>query len=366
MLLWFWDAGTTYLRAFSFLLIASDDGERLSQNPLQVLLLCVGKTAIMYAKSVQREDCTRVCVCVCICVCLSVFRSVCLPVCPSVRLSDCPPGWLAACLSACLAGCLSVHMSVSLFWSVCACRSPVRPCVRLSACPGVSAPPSLCLSFGRSVCLSVCLSVCPPGWLAACLSACLAGCLSVHMSVSLFWSVCACLSPVRPCVRLSACPCVSAPPSLCLSFGRSVYLSVCLAGRLAVCLCFGPSVCVCLCLSLSISVYLCPSLSVSVCVCVCVCLSFSLPLSLSLSLSLSLALKQLFCTLLCIVILHMLCQLCRQQWQIQRATLIPELCRSMLQRCLDMPSHHPTRPALTVSPKDEIATVAQTPRLTIL
>ena len=42
----------------------SDDGERLSQNPLQVLLLCVGKTAIMYAKSVQREDCTSVCVCV--------------------------------------------------------------------------------------------------------------------------------------------------------------------------------------------------------------------------------------------------------------------------------------------------------------
>ena len=42
------------------LLIASDDGERLSQNPLQILLLCVGKTAIMYAKSVQREDCTSV------------------------------------------------------------------------------------------------------------------------------------------------------------------------------------------------------------------------------------------------------------------------------------------------------------------
>ena len=40
--------------------MASDDGERLSQNPLQILLLCVGKTAIMYAKSVQREDCTSV------------------------------------------------------------------------------------------------------------------------------------------------------------------------------------------------------------------------------------------------------------------------------------------------------------------
>ena len=40
--------------------IASDDGERLSRNPLQVLLLCVGKTAIMYAKTVQREDCTSV------------------------------------------------------------------------------------------------------------------------------------------------------------------------------------------------------------------------------------------------------------------------------------------------------------------
>ena len=37
-----------------------DDGERLSQNPLQVLLLCVGKTAIMYVKSVQMEDCTSV------------------------------------------------------------------------------------------------------------------------------------------------------------------------------------------------------------------------------------------------------------------------------------------------------------------
>ena len=45
--------------SFSFLRIASDDGERLSQNPLQVLLLCVGKTAIMYAKSVQREDCIQ-------------------------------------------------------------------------------------------------------------------------------------------------------------------------------------------------------------------------------------------------------------------------------------------------------------------
>ena len=40
--------------------IASDDGERLSRNPLQVLLLCVGETAIMYAKTVQREDCTSV------------------------------------------------------------------------------------------------------------------------------------------------------------------------------------------------------------------------------------------------------------------------------------------------------------------
>ena len=59
-LIWFWDAGTTYLRVFSFLLIASDDGERLCQNPLQVPLLCVGKTAIMYAKSAQREDCTSV------------------------------------------------------------------------------------------------------------------------------------------------------------------------------------------------------------------------------------------------------------------------------------------------------------------
>ena len=46
-------------------LIASDDGSRLSRNPLQVLLLCVGKTAIMYAKTVQREDCTSVSVCVC-------------------------------------------------------------------------------------------------------------------------------------------------------------------------------------------------------------------------------------------------------------------------------------------------------------
>ena len=42
------------------LLIASEDGSRLSRNPLQVLLLCVGKTAIMYAKTVQREDCTSV------------------------------------------------------------------------------------------------------------------------------------------------------------------------------------------------------------------------------------------------------------------------------------------------------------------
>ena len=48
------------LAVFSFLLIATDDGKRLSQNPLQILLLCVGKIAIMYAKSVQREDCTSV------------------------------------------------------------------------------------------------------------------------------------------------------------------------------------------------------------------------------------------------------------------------------------------------------------------
>ena len=53
--------------SFFFLLIASEDGERLSQNPLQILLLCVGKTATMYAKTVQREDCTSVCVCVDLC-----------------------------------------------------------------------------------------------------------------------------------------------------------------------------------------------------------------------------------------------------------------------------------------------------------
>ena len=47
-------------RSLLHLLIASDDGSRLSRNPLQVLLLCVGKTAIMYAKTVQREDCTSV------------------------------------------------------------------------------------------------------------------------------------------------------------------------------------------------------------------------------------------------------------------------------------------------------------------
>ena len=51
-------------RSLMHLLIASEDGERLSRNPLQILLLCVGKTAIMYAKTVQREDCTSVCVCV--------------------------------------------------------------------------------------------------------------------------------------------------------------------------------------------------------------------------------------------------------------------------------------------------------------
>ena len=57
----------------SFLLIASDDGSRLSRNPLQVLLLCVGKTAIMYAKTVQREDCTSVCVCVCVSESVSMY-----------------------------------------------------------------------------------------------------------------------------------------------------------------------------------------------------------------------------------------------------------------------------------------------------
>ena len=52
-------------RSLLHLLVASEDGSRLSRNPLQVLL-CVGKIAIMYAKTVQREDCTSVCVCVCV------------------------------------------------------------------------------------------------------------------------------------------------------------------------------------------------------------------------------------------------------------------------------------------------------------
>ena len=82
----------------SFLLIASDDGSRLSRNPLQVLLLCVGKTAIMYAKTVQREDCTSVCVSVCLCVCVSVCLCVCVSVCLCVSVCVC----VCLCVSVCV------------------------------------------------------------------------------------------------------------------------------------------------------------------------------------------------------------------------------------------------------------------------
>ena len=58
--------------SFFFLLIASEDGERLSQNPLQILLLCVGKTATMYAKNSPEGRIARVCVCVRVCVSVSI------------------------------------------------------------------------------------------------------------------------------------------------------------------------------------------------------------------------------------------------------------------------------------------------------
>ena len=76
------------------LLIASEDGEKLSRNPLQVLLLCVGKTAIMYANTVQREDRTSVCVCLCLCLRVFVCVCVCVCVCVRVRLCVCVGVWV--------------------------------------------------------------------------------------------------------------------------------------------------------------------------------------------------------------------------------------------------------------------------------
>ena len=58
-----------------------EDGKRLSHNPLNVLLLCVGKTEYHVIR-VCPEGGLHECVCVCVCVCACVGGvGVCVCVC---------------------------------------------------------------------------------------------------------------------------------------------------------------------------------------------------------------------------------------------------------------------------------------------
>ena len=59
-----------------------EDGKRLSHNPLNVLLLCVGKTEYHVIRVCPEGGLHEVCVCVwgvcvCVCVCVCVFVLLC-------------------------------------------------------------------------------------------------------------------------------------------------------------------------------------------------------------------------------------------------------------------------------------------------
>ena len=150
------------------------------------------------------------------------------------------------CLSVGRTICLSVHLSASLIFSLCVCLS-VDPSVGLSACP-------VCKSDFLSVYLPVCRSVRPPVRLlvfetASLISACLSVGPPVFLSASPIYSLYVGRS-VRPPVCLPACLTVSKSDFL------FVYMSsVDPSGRLSACLCESKSVHLPVCLSVGRSLH---------------------------------------------------------------------------------------------------------------
>ena len=138
----------------------------------------------------------------------------------------------------------------------------------------------VCLSVGRSVCLSVCLSV----WL---FSVCLWGCLSVYPYL-VVWSPNSVYVSVCLFVRLFVCV------FACVPVGQLIHIYnmfVCLRAYLSSLTLYLSSHRVCVCLYVSFSD------SLSLCLCLSICIILSRPLSLicffyshSFSLSLSLSL----------------------------------------------------------------------------